>query len=266
VKNTKASTATVLAMQEDAKTGVTFEPKVHHGALSVIAGLVLLLVGGAGAYLAYTRYLAGVAPVVVFTAAPVPIFVDEREQIAAAEPAQILQSIERSLAKELPQNSVRLLYIDESTTTESIFSSLQLPAPDVLLRNVHNVGSIAGIINADGAQSPFFILSVASYGDTFAGMLSWEPTMPGDLGALFPPYAPTGTTTPIASAATSSAAIFSVFFHDEVVNNHDVRMYRDAEGRSILLYGYWDQRTLVIARDPAAFAELVARLATSRTP
>ena len=53
-------------------------------------------------------------------------------------------------------------------------------------------------------------------------------------------------------------------FVDEVVRNHDVRVYRDATGKSVLLYGYWNQTTLVIARDVAAFTELLQRLATSR--
>ena len=65
-------------------------------------------------------------------------------------------------------------------------------------------------------------------------------------------------------ATVPPARTFSIFFFDEVVANHDVRIYRDAEGRSILLYGYWNQTTLVIARDPSAFAEILGRLATSR--
>ena len=115
-------------------------------------------------------------------------------------------------------------------------------------------------------------------------MLAWEPTMPSDMSALFPPYpspvsittAATTTTatttsktkskTP-AKAATSTppAPVIAPAFHDQVIDNHDARIYLDALGRSILVYGYWNQTTLVIARDPAAFTEILGRLATSGT-
>jgi hypothetical protein len=129
---------------------------------------------------------------------------------------------------------------------------------------------MAGVVSAGGNQSPFFILSVASFGDTFAGMLSWEPRMPRDLSKLFLPY-------PVSVAATSTVAtttskdaaktslVSSAAFFDATIANHDVRVYRDSEGRDVLLYGYWNQTTLVIARDAAAFTEIVGRLATSRT-
>jgi hypothetical protein len=136
---------------------------------------------------------------------------------------------------------------------------------------------MAGVLHIGSTVSPFFILSVASYPDTFAGMLSWEAILPSDVSALFPPYqsavsTTTATTTPTTSkkgakvtpvappAPTPPAA-----FYDQVVNNHDVRIYQDAQGRSVLLYGYWNQNTLIIARDPAAFTEILRRLATSNT-
>ena len=209
-------------------------------------------------------------PVAVAPAGSAPIFVDEREQISGETANELLQGIQQSLTRALPPSTVRLLYIEEATTTsKSIFSRLELPAPGVLLRNINGPSSVAGIVNVNGTQFPFFILSVASYGDTFAGMLSWEPRMTGDLAALFPLYPPSATitasTTKAKTTVASSTPIFSVFFHDEVVDNHDVRIYRDAEGRSVLIYGYWNQYTLVIARSPEAFIEILQRLATSRS-
>jgi hypothetical protein len=53
-------------------------------------------------------------------------------------------------------------------------------------------------------------------------------------------------------------------FKDEVVANYDVRVYRDSFGAVVFLYGYTDQRTLVIARDSASFTELAGRLGASR--
>ena len=206
-------------------------------------------------------------------AAYAPIFVDDRQQIEGVG-TPLLQAVEQSATRPLAPNTVRLLYLGSATTT-SVFSALQLPAPGVLLRNINAAQSMAGIVNAGASQSPFFILSVTSYGDTFAGMLSWEPSLPRDLNKLFPPYpAPvsaatttTATTTlkVAAKAATPPPApAQTAAFFDAVIANHDVRVYRDTAGRDVLLYGYWNRTTLIIARDAAAFSEIVGRLATSR--
>jgi len=249
-----------------------------------IAGATLLILGGVGAYFAYTTYLAKIQPIVLAPSVSAPIFVDEREKITATTPRTILQAIEQSATRPLAPNEVRFLYTDSATgstgspqapTDNSVFATLQLPAPGALLRNMNAADSMAGIVSAGGSQNAFFILSVSSYSQTFAGMLLWESKMARDLAALFPPYPQmvAATTTAATStpkvgtkvAAPPPAPMFVPSFTDEVVSNHDVRVYRDAAGKSVLLYGYWNQTTLIIARDPAAFTELIGRLATVRT-
>ena len=115
-------------------------------------------------------------------------------------------------------------------------------------------------------------------------MLSWERMMPRDLEPLFPSYpaavpqtvgtttVSTGSTTlttgsspQAAATSTPPAPVSTPVFRDEVVVNHDVRIYRDAAGKSVVIYGYWNPTTLVIARDPGTFAEILSRLATSPT-
>ena len=285
MKETHASTATVLAAEQDSvRQTAPATPKKSRlgGILYVVAGSMLLVAGGVGAYIAYSRYEAAHAPVVTTMLVSAPIFVDEREQISGKGIA-LSQSIEQSVGTPLADGTVRLLYMASSTNPESVFSALQLPVPDILLRNVNVDGSMAGVVNAGGNQYPFFILSVSSYSSTFAGMLAWEATMPRDLGLLFPAYSTqivsttTATTTPTNApkgfsannplvATTTPTGSIQDGFRDEVVSNHDVRVYRDGTGRSVLLYGYWDQTTLVIARDAAAFTEILGRLATSHAP
>jgi len=291
MKEEHASAATVLAAEQDAAAGkVSLSQPVQHSRSNIlytIAGAVLLIAGGLGVYITYTRHLASIAPVIFAPSITAPIFVDEREQISGVGPI-LLQAIEQSLTRPLAPGTIRLLYTAFATTSDnSVFSALQEPAPNIILRNVNAEGSMAGVINIGGVQSPFFIFSVASYGDTFSGMLFWETLMPRDLAQLFPPYPASivSTSTATSTIATSSisspratikatttktattspsAPKISAGFRDEVVGNHDVRIYRDTVGRSILLYGYWDQATLIIARDPSAFAEILNRLATSR--
>ena len=66
------------------------------------------------------------------------------------------------------------------------------------------------------------------------------------------------STTPVVPA-------FIAGFYDATVANRDVRVYRDISGRDVLLYGFWNQTTLIIARDAAAFTEIVGRLGTAST-
>ncbi len=266
VKETGASTATILAAEQDAAKEAPQETPHKPSRENIfysIAGVALLILGGVGVYLTYTRYEANTQPVTLAPTLSTPIFVDEREKITGETSAALLLAINESLSRSLAPNTVRLLYAEsETASSTSVFSVLQLSAPDVLLRNINAASSMAGIVSVGDTQSAFFILSVSSYGDTFAGMLQWEPTMVRDMKSLFPQYpVQTVSTT---SVATSTPPVQPVF-RDEVVSNHDVRLYRDDEGRSILIYGYWNKTTLVIARDQAAFTEIVGRLATSRT-
>jgi hypothetical protein len=272
MKETNASPATVLAAEQDrtqreAPQAVPEEEKTSRAnLLYIIAGVILILAGGVGAFYAYSRYLATSAPVVLTAGPSAPIFVDEREQISGTG-AALVSAITQSINRPFTSGTIRLISI-ATTTSGTVFAALPLSAPAVLLRNVNMDGSMAGVVTVSGIRSPFFILSVSSYSTTFAGMLSWEGAMPNNLAALFPAYpsapAPTTSTTTPQTATTTPVATTKPGFRDEVVSNHDVRVYRDSAGRSILLYGYWNQSTLVIARNPSAFAEIIGRLATSR--
>jgi len=306
IKAEHASTTTVLAAEQDAAPLTVDEPEIpeKHRLAYAIAGVLLLVLGGSGAYYAYTQYAISHAPVIVEQKATAPIFVDEQEEISG-EGTALWASVSQSVSRPLAPGTVRLLYSANATTTRnSIFVTMQPPAPDILTRNIIGAGSMVGVINIGNSQSAFFILDVSTYNDTFAGMLSWERTMIKDLASLFPAYPPplvlATTTVPISPIATTTATTttatttkkktgknatasppvppetevvfltpppppFFATFHDEITANHDVRIYRDAFNQSILLYGYWNQSILVIARDPKAFAEIISRLATSHT-
>ena len=122
MKETHASAATVLAAEQDASPRT---PQVVSGNSSrsnlpyIIAGVLLLVAGGFGAYVAYTRYLTVSAPVVLTQNASAPIFVDESEQISGTGTV-LLKAIEQSVARPLAPNTIRLLSV-ASTTAGSVF-------------------------------------------------------------------------------------------------------------------------------------------------
>lgn len=283
IKETNASALTVLAAQQDSKQIVSENkeqvPASPHRTLYIVLSILLLLVGGVSVYFTYMRYRTNTGPVAITPTVAAPIFVDERTQLSGTDSA-LLQAIQESIAAPV-QGGVRLLYLANATSTDNnIFLELHLSAPDILLRNVDPLGGMTGIVNVNGAQSPFFILAVDSYSDTFAGMLSWEIAMPRTLAAFFPPYpAPvlatstiatttkstTKTKTTLTSTVPTPVLVVPQGFHDEVISNHDVRIFSSPQGQDIMVYGYWNQTTLVIARDTAAFTAILQRLATSRT-
>lgn len=270
MKKTHSSTATVLAAEQDKEPTSVQTPQKKLSLSSIlytVVGSILVIAGGFGAYVAYTKYLAGAVPVMLSPVVFAPIFVDDREEVPGTGTA-LLQRIQQSATRPLAQGSIRLLYLGATATSTSVFSALQLPAPGALLRNINNAQSMAGIAEVGGIENPFFILSVSSFGDTFAAMLQWEQRMPRDLIKLFPPYpaasVATTTATTTAPIGLSTVSVGVAGFFDVTIANHDVRVYRDAASRDILLYGYWNRTTLIIARDAAAFTEIIGRLATSR--
>jgi hypothetical protein len=279
-----ASTFSVLAAQADATTGpmrpaAPRKPFPARQAVLIALGIVLLAGGSAGAYGAYgylkeRSALAPAQPVV-----PSLVFADEYKELSGSGLA--LQSSLAALAMEpLVDGNALVVYLTAATTTESgkavseplpggyLIQALALPAPSILFRNIEETSTV-GIIRASGEQRPFFVLAASSYERTYAGMLTWEPLMARDLATFYPlypaPEAPvsttTASTTPIAPSVQPAAL---TRFADAVVANHPVRVLKDAAGHSLIVYGYADKATLIIARDEAAFEALLARIAAKR--
>lgn len=295
VKEKQASPVAVLAAEQDSirvseVTPLPVENETDDKKKNLIfigVGAALLLVGVVGVYFAYMYYVQRSAPVEVATGNTLPIFVDEEETMSGVG-VSLIQQIKTYAEQDLPTGSVRALYNRGTSTPENILIALQAQAPGLLTRNIDPKKSMLGVIDVNGVQSPFFIFSVMAYGSTYSGMRSWEPRIRKDLEALFPPFpqpekviAPAAQ--PVASSteysATTSLALATTTqysepaappadptsFVDSTVLNHDVRMYRDSSGMTVMVYGYWDQKTLVIARDVAAMTELFQRLSTTRT-
>jgi hypothetical protein len=255
IQSTKASTASILAAEQDAaRPGFVVEKRGN--LLFIIGGVLLLALGASGVYVAYL-FMQKTAPVIIAPIESAAIFVNEREEITGMG-KQLLQNIGSSAQKPLSENGVRLLYTHTATSTKKdVFHALELGVPNILSRNIEEENSMVGIVRVGGDQSPFFLLETASYTDTFAGMLSWEPRIAKDLAMLFPAHQ---AIVSASSTATSSPLVF----HDEVIANHDVRILRDSAKRSIVVYGYWDPFILIIARNEGAFSELINRIATSK--
>lgn len=283
---TNASSFSVLAAQQDAAQDA--QPQVsakvkRAPVLAIALGTVLLVLAAGGAYAAYL-YVGSRQAVPTLTAkVPSLIFADEFKKVDGVG-TDLMQALAMTASDPLVQGTALVTYVAQPATGEPgviagspapggvLVKALNLAAPDLLLRNITEKSTV-GVINEGGETRTFFVLRVSSYERTFAGMLTWEPLMERELALLYPLYTSeetdavslsttTASTTPTATSQTGPA-VSKVRFEDVVVANRDVRILRDTRGRSLLLYGYADKETLIIARNEAAFAALLTRLSAA---
>lgn len=284
-----ASTFSVLAAEQDSQTktaAVLSVPKKSPAKTiaAVGVGILLLALAGGGIFATYQFVMTMRNTPIASLTVPSIVFADEYRELSGTG-YDLLNAFASAANGTLVPGNVLVTYIltnasgEDGTILKSpaggtaFMRALQVPAPDILLRNIAEE-STTGVIHAGGGIAPFFALRVDSYERTYAGILTWEPLMHRDLALLYPLY-PVETSTAIegtvgTTTATSTTTIKTpVFateapartrFEDAIVANHDVRILRDSAGRSLILYGYADKRTLLIVRDEAAFEALLARL------
>lgn len=169
-------------------------------------------------------------------------------------------------------NSIQNIYITKSIlengkeTKKLVGSKELLPLisskiPDILLRSLSPEYMI-GVYSWNGNQ-PFIILKTDSYENAFAGMLSWEKNIAGDLSALFPRNIPPPMEE--TTATTEQILSYKKDFEDVLVKNKDARALRDETGNIFLIYALPDKKTIIITSNTETLTELFDRMIRSRT-
>ncbi len=277
-----ASSFSVLAAQQDAKRATLPSVPKKRNLVFAVSGILLIVLGGVGVATAawYVMRLNTLPPSGVVV--PSLVFADEQVKLRGSG-NDLIQQIADLANEPLPEGNVIITYLSESTTTSkgevrevplsggTLIAAMKLPAPDILLRNIAPFSTV-GVLSAGGETRPFFIFRVTSYERTFAGMLAWEVSMGRDLAVLYPARGagnllPVGTQAPIGTSTPQAVEPVraNTQFEDAIVQSHDVRLLRDTAGNTLMLYGYVDKETLILARDEAAYTHLLTRLAASRT-
>lgn len=128
--------------------------------------------------------------------------------------------------------------------TAGMFQFIAPTTPSALVRAFGPLFDI-GFYKGE-TTGPFIVINVASFDNAFAGMLSWEISMPQDLAEIITP------------TSTSSGV-----FLDEVVKNKDTRVWHDDSGHS-LLYSFVDKNTLVITTDKKTFSVILNKLTATK--
>lgn len=132
-------------------------------------------------------------------------------------------------------------------------TQLDPQAPEQVTRTLQQP-FLFGIHIFDGNQ-PFLIFKPDTYETSFAGMLSWESSLPFRLGRAL---------RPATDWTNASSTLASISWTDTIINNKDVRILRSKEGKTLLLYSFIDRETLVITTNEQTFAEIIRRVSLVR--
>lgn len=125
-------------------------------------------------------------------------------------------------------SSPGITFYQSNVPLKQILFILSPSIPSEYLRSLSNQDFFGG--NESGN---FFIITVDSYDQAFAGSLQWEKTMNNDLLSLF-------------HASTSTNL---VSFEDRIIANKDTRAALNKEKETLFLYGFYDSRTIVFAEN-----------------
>jgi hypothetical protein len=258
----------VLAAQSNAGQTPKAAPVHKRNLLPLFAGVAMVVIG-VGAVLGAYVYMHTQTTSPQAMAIPSAIRYDEAVEVKGSG-SELMQDVADVGQGGTVSGNVVVTYVTGISNSDgshipqpgaALIKQLNLQAPSILLRNIQDLSTV-GVVSAGSESRPFMILKVNSYERTFAGMLAWEQRLPQDLETWYPPYA----SLPTQGVSTTSPVVVlqqGQGFTDAIVSNTDVRILRDASGRSLILYGYYGKDTLVIARDEAAFSALISRLGAS---
>lgn len=153
--------------------------------------------------------------------------------------------------------SIQSVFLSRTSSLDSLLSGSEFlemvtaRAPDRLIRHVGQLYTYG--VHTTALNSGFLILTTQSYATVFADMLSWERDMVRDL------YGPL-------SGRETTRAFLEARWSDKIVRNIDVRVLNTEEGEEddMMVWGFANQNTIVIARNENTFREVLTRLTTPK--
>lgn len=173
--------------------------------------------------------------------------------LASSTKSQLVNAISAEKKSfKLPVNSVLYINVTNedgvSGNVESIIGLLSPRIPQSLLRALENEYML-GIYSFD-TNEPFIILTTDDFPASYSGMLKWENGMVSDIGELF--------------GITQNSDTGTLVFEDEEFKNKDLRIVRDNNRKTILLYSFVDKNTIVIAKNENIFAAILGKYLISK--
>lgn len=233
----------------------------------VVLGILFVLAGILIAVGAYYAYVLNTAPPEQMLDDPAMFFTEARERINVTELQSyevmpLLAGVRRETRAAL--GAIVEFYITreadtfgesgESTRATQLNPAVFLEAfgasVDSTFFNTLGNEYLLGVHLIDDGTIPFLVLTSASHGHTFAGMLAWETAIEEDLAPFFSPR----------GVYVRPAIAGGARFEDTTIENLDIRFIRDENGQTRLLYAFVNRTTVVITTNLRTLLELAARI------
>lgn len=282
IERRNVSVATVAIAENMKKTGTSSlsnaEPQ-HYLKKFIFSVLSLILIagGGLGAY-----YLYKLSPLSQPTTSPqaaktfLPSIVTPDSQrvldVTGLNSGGVISQINQASNSIAPGTGLvteLLLATKNTQTTGEIvmqkvsgtdaFAKLGITPPDILKRSI-TAQWMYGVYSDTNSTAPFIILTTNFFQNAYAGMIRWEGDVADDMAKIFTypvemQTASTSTSSPIASYFTIKGT-----FHDAVIKNKDIRIFKNESGQTLLMYSFLDKNTLVITSSENAIRDIVTRI------
>lgn len=263
-KNESVTSINLAAQKKQIETGEkkpakqTAE-KVAGKGLTLLISVVLLLAGSVFAFWLYYFFsMRQEAPAIVVQPAIITADENREIEIGTITNEAIVSGLRniynqsfdanKLVSVELEQNS---LIDSKKISAEQFFSAVAVGAPSSLARAL-GPDFVLGFRNSDPRE--FFLISeVASFNNSFDGMLRWEKSLKADLDKIF--------IKPESGFVVSG----NKPFEDLYIRNKDARVLKDEFGNVVLIYSFLDQENLLITTDESLFSEILNRFFASKT-
>lgn len=134
-------------------------------------------------------------------------------------------------------------------STNSFLASIKSEVPEPLTRTLLN-NFMLGIYTKNNATHPFLILKTNDFQIAFANMYIWERKLFSDFYLSF--------------NLPGDEEAFTNKFSDQLVENKSTRTLKRDDGTIILMYGFANDYTIVIADSVETYKEILRRLQTIR--
>lgn len=133
--------------------------------------------------------------------------------------------------------------------TQEIIARLGLSAPGPLVRSLDNNMILGSFTPAGSEPKLYIVFRTNSYDQAFAGMLSWEENLFGDLFTIFG-----------FELNSSNSYLLNKKWEDLLIDNNDARVLKTTDGDSVLYYMFLDRNILIITDSLPTIRESIKRL------
>ncbi len=268
--------ATISNIDEDEEENTNKEKRNILKPLITIV-LIMLFIGGGiyGAYYVYeNNLLSTTTPIEQKIIIPSIISPDKQMawNIDSINKTQLIPQIYSQFKKNTQEKGKVLELIltqkvidsekqtDKAISGSTFIEKSGISMPDVLKRSLTDRWMLGSYSEEDGRITPFIILTTDFFQNTFAGMLSWEKSMPEDLSLILNYREKAKEIDLFASSTISSYFNIRGSFVDKQIMNRDLREFRASNGELLFLYSFINKNSLIITTTESSLIDIIKRV------